>query len=369
MDLDISAKDLIPVIDIDFAIEDARALYEQRGPVLYMSNPWWIGTNRHLLINHLCKLYQYCLKHKLPYKDAVRFSNRTVYHMYPTARVVVREISQSIGSVTLRAHFRNLHEQFGAPQWSEIFALERRFWQVQKQQRGLDSFGAIVKNGGKRSYILWETLHSVVGIGGEKKLAPFDLLDFTLSTTKVMSPARLGASLGYALTKTVPFIHSQLPRIRMQPIFAGAQSPADAPGTDQLDWLEQIGLKRGVRLIAGTLPLGFFVTKEHLGAGGSMEDVIEIAPSGEYRTRSGSIFFGDFWFKETRNPWLVVQVGPRNVGKVNLDQWYDPGQYTRTPTLQELQHLDPDGPWTKVWDRATGAPISTQAGRISLKSR
>lgn len=367
-EVQIENRDLIPVLDLDFAIADAHRVYVERGPLLYMTNPWWEKTNRHLLIHHLTKTYQYCMKNKLPYKDMIRFVNRTAFHLHPTGRVIVREISQTMGSVTFRAHFKNLHTQFKGPRWSELFDLEDRFWAIQKKQIGKqDSYGAIGRVGSKRTYVFWETLNSIVSIAADRGLPFLDLMDYTMGMTKFPNPARLGANLGHAIAQSNIAIHQKLAQIRAQPHFASllASVPTDKLVTD---WRIAIGLQ-DARLIGGTVPLGFYISHEHIGAGGKMEDVAEVAPNGEYKTRSGAIFQGDFWFKNARNPWLVVQIGSRNASRVDPESWYDPGQYGRVPTVEELMKFDPEGPWTRVWDKATGRSIGAQAGRIVLKLR
>ena len=362
-DLSISDKQLIPVIDVDFVISDAKSLYDRRGPLLYMTNPWWANTNRHLLVTHLCRLYQFCLKHKLPYKDAVRFMNRTVYHYYPTARAVVRETSQSIGSTTLRAHFRDLSGQFGIPSWSELFEIEERFWSVQKSLRAIDSYGAITKLGSKRVYILWEAIYNTIEIAKGRGLAPVDFLDFAMHHTKPLSPGKYGASVGLTAAKSNEEIGSLLPSIRARSAFALEVKKEEVGRTV---WYHKIGLKNA-KFVSGSIPLGFYIAYEHAGMGGSMEDVVEVTPSGQYLTRDGTVFHGDYWFKKIGNPWLVVQVNDKNASRVNLDLWYNPSRYDDVPTLGELSTIEPDGVWTKVWNKVTGGPISAQAGGLKLK--
>lgn len=361
----VTAHDMIPMLEIDYVIKDAKDLYARRGPVMYMSTPWWEKTNRHLLINHLCKLYEYTTKYKLSYLDAVRFNNRSAYHMYPAGRAIVRETSQSIGSTTFRAHFRTLTQQFSGRSWRDLFDLEERFWSAQKVlMGGLDSTGAITKIGSKRVYTLWESLDSIRTISTDKSMPAIDLLDFAMFHSKPCNTFKLSTQIGSALARGVPAIRALLPTIRSTQAFLLKQSA----GPTSEPWTHKIGLS-GARLTAGTLPLGFALAREHLGQTGKMEDIVEVAPTGQYRTKSGAIFQGEFWFQGSKNPWLVVQVGDSNASRVDFDTWYNPSRHDSLPTLEELQRLAPEGAWTKVWDRTTGRPLSAQAGRVVLKPR
>lgn len=363
-ELAIVGKDMIPLLEVDLIIKDARDLYARRGPALYMNMPWWEKTNRHLLIKHLCRLYDYTTKHRLPYLEMARFNNRTVYHLYPTSRVIVREISQSIGSTTLRAHFRNTHKQFEGTSWAELFALEERFWTAQRLIiNNLDPAGAITKIGGKRVYTLWESLESIRKISKDRGLPAIDLLDYALFHSKPCNTLRLSTQIGSALAKGVPTIRAALPTIRshrafqVQPTLNVVKAP----------WVERLGFPNAKA--SGSIPLGFSLAKEHMGQRGKPEDVTDIAPTGQYRTKDGSVFQGEFWFQARKNPWLVVPVDSSNIDSVNLDTWYNPGRHDDQPTIEELTRLAPSGPWSKVWDAKTGRAISPQAGRITLKLR
>lgn len=353
------SRDIIPLLEVDTIILDAKELYQQRGPLLYMSNPWWENTNRHILIAHLSKLYQFCLKAKIPYLQAAKFNNRTIYHMYPTARVVVRETSQSIGSTTLRAHFRNLTEQLQNP-WSVLFELESRFWKVQRGLSGnLDSNGAIVKMGSKRAYTFWESLDSIPALAVQKSVSPIDFLDFVIYHTKPCVPYKLATSLGQSMTKSTAVIQSLLPRIRAYGAFDGLIQ------IDNRSWSHKLGL---VNLSSNSVvPLGFALSREHVGQRGTTEDVVEIAAGGRYRTKDGSLFQGEYWFRGAGNPWLVVQVNEKNFERFDLNVWDNPLKHDAIPTVAELLELDPQGAWTRVWDVKTGRPLNSQAGRIVLK--
>ncbi len=359
-------KDLIPLLEVDFAIEDARSLYKTRGPVLFMTTPWWEKTNRHLLINHLTKLYEYCTKHRLPYLDCVRFNNRTVYHLHATGRAVVREMSQSIGSTTLRAHFKQLHGQFSAARWSELYETEARFFAAQRVITGtLDPMGAITRLGNKRVYSLWETLHSIHSIAPGMGLKPQDLFDYALYHSKPCNTFKLSTQVGSSIARGATAIRGLLPTIRSMQAFLPPKSTTTSSSTD---WAARLGLQ-GARLQGGTVPLGFTLAQEHAAQMGKMEDIVEITPSGQYKTRDGSLFQGEYWFQGCKNQWLVIQVNDSNAQSVNFEEWYNPTRHNTAPTVQELLSLAPTGPWTKVWDKNTGRPISSQAGRITLKLR
>jgi len=360
--MDIVHKDLIPLLEIDFAISDARSLYERRRRPLFMTNPWWESTNRNLLITHLCKLYEFSVKFNLPYLNVIRFNNRTPYHLHPAGRTIVREISQSIGSTTLRAHFRDLSKQFKGS-WLDLFEMEERFWAVQHGMTGqvIDSSGAITRLANKRAYTLWESLDAIRQIAKSKQLSYQDFFDYTLFHTKPCNAYKLTTSIGSATARHSVTIQATMPQILAHPAFQGREDV-----TKSTDWLSKLGFPNA-NLLGGTIPLGFYLAHEHAGSGGKLEDVTDIAPSGQYRTRDGSTFIGDFWFRGAKNPWLVVQVNESNFEKVDPDSWYNPSKYNSLPTIKELLAVDPAGPWTKVWDAKTGRAISPQAGRISLK--
>jgi hypothetical protein len=234
---------------------------------------------------------------------------------------------------------------------------------VQKILSGtLDSQGAITKVGSKRSYTLWESFDGIRKISREKGLMPLDFLDYALAHTKPCNAFKLSASIGSSVARTTGVIKAALPGIWAHPAFKRSGVITETPK----NWLKDIGFG-DVNLVSGSLPLGFYLAKEHLGVNGNMADVIEVAPSGQYRTRDGSIFNGDFWFKDKRNPWLVIQINDNNASKIDPDSWYNPSRYDDIPTVVELQTWAPNGPWTRVWDSKTGKPLSPQAGRISLK--
>jgi hypothetical protein len=363
-EIEMVSSDVIPLLEIDAVIADARKLCEARGSLPYMSDAWWERPNRHNLISHLERLYNYCVKQDIPYMEATRFINRVVYHVPATRRLVVREISQSIGSTTFRAHFRDLHNRMHATSgyWSDLFPLEDRFWEIQSKTRGrLDTAGASVKVGGKTAYILWEALDTVRRIAKTRGVEAIDFLDYVMSKTRLLSPQSFATSIGANIPPDSSAIRAFRAKTRLDRIFGSAGT---VKKVDSHFWLEQIGLASIKQL---KVPLGFYISSEHLSQGGTMADVVEISGDGRYRTKDGSVRQGDYWFIKAKNPWLVVQVDHTLAQNLNLDSWYDPSKYDKIPTVAELKTLDPTGPWTKVWDPSTGRPISSQAGKTILK--
>jgi hypothetical protein len=359
-EIEMISSDVIPLLEIDAVLADARKLSETRGSLPYMSDAWYENPNRHLLISHLERLYHYCTKQNIPYMEATKFINRVVYHVPATRRLVVREISQSIGSTTFRAHFRDLHNRMHTTgYWSELFPLEDRFWAMQFKLRGrLDTMGASVKIGGKTAYVLWEALDTVRRIAKSRGLEPIDFFDYVVSKTRVLSPQSFATSIGANIPADSSVIRAFRAKNRLDQVFGVAGKKNDN------SWLESIGL---TSVKQHKIPVGFYISSEHLAQGGRMSDVVEVSSDGRYRTKDGSVRQGDYWFVKAKNPWLVVQMDHTLAQNFNMDSWYNPSKYDKVPTVLELKELDPTGPWTKVWDASTGRPISPQAGKIILK--
>ena len=360
---DVVMGDIIPLLEIDSIITDARNLAKERGSLPYMSDAWWERPNRKLLAIHLEKLHHFCAKHDIPYVEATRFINRTVYHVPATRRMVVREISQSIGSTTFRAHFRDLHNRIHSKNgyWSELFPLECRFWDLQLKIRGrLDTAGATNKVGGKTGYVLWEALDAVRRIAQSLRVDPTDYLDYVISRTRLVSPPTFAVSIGANIPSDPALIGAFKIKTRNDRIF-GRPNGATVTGSG---WLDQIGL---TSVKQTKIPLGFYISSEHLAQGGAMSDVVEVSDDGRYRTKDGSVRQGDYWYIKARNRWLVTQVDSSIAQKLDLSAWYNPFKYDKIPTIAELSELDPNGKWTKVWDSSTGRPLSSEAGRIILK--
>lgn len=340
-DVTVLKSDVIPLLRIDDVLADMRQCAAVHGRTLP-------DLNRSYLLNVLHGLYSYCERYQLQYMNATRFLNRTVYHLPSTQReTALKDLSQSIGSNIYRAFFRSASVTWTGSQWSELFHLEQNFW-VAFYRFGKDSsIGAIRFRNGKRQYCVWEAVRAIHERARTLNVDSTALLRYILRTP-VNDPHHFLACLDFRWPKQ---------RGDVAPIAA----------IKKASWIEALGLRSDVKLSAGTLPLGFALAREHRGAQGSMGDIVEIAPTGRYRVVDGSVYQGEFWFCERRLSWLVIHIDEHKFAKIGADKWYWPARHSDVPSVKELNELDPNGPWSKIWDPKTGRPISPLAGGLKLK--
>lgn len=361
----INKKDLIPLIDIDRVIADARESAKPFQSLPFIREAWWQNPNRPHLISVLVGLYEYCAKNKIPYFKTVQFINRTMFHLPPFERSKVKAFSDSIGSSTLRSHFKKLYE---GKNWDVLFKLNDRFWSLQNKlsPTNTKTGGAIVKNGSVRTYALWDSFHYMCNVPGITD--PINALDFIvygylkwgkpdLFVPKVVVNRVNSEVLNTTSTEWKQFLNVS----KNDPIFGRQVKDEGLTGL-----LQKIGCNANLRLLDNSIPYGFYISIEHQAQRGSMADVVELSSSGRYRTTNGSIFQGDFYFCK-KSKWLSIPITAKNTDKVDTDSWYNPSRYDEVPSLKELMELDPTGTWTQLWDKSTGKPINAQAGKIILR--
>lgn len=330
--------DLVPLLRVDDVLADFRAVAAMHGV-----KP--IEISRPYALNVLHSLYAFCNKHSLQYLNAARFLNRTVYHMPATPRTTaLLDLGQSLGSNTRRADFRALSV---GTTWSEMFVLEAEFWAAFRRFGKDSSRGAIGVREGKRFYHVWEALRAIQTHALELKVDPVALVRYVLRVP-VNDPQHLYHVLDFRWPK-----------------HRGEVAPARSTRAAKQTWVEAIGLRSDIKLT--TIPLGFTLAREHRAFGGQLADIVEVTPSGSYRTMDGSVFQGEYWFCERRNPWLAIHIDETKFARIDPQTWYWPARHSDVPSVKELNEIDPGGAWTKVWDKVSGAPVSPLAGGIKLR--